>query len=255
MIALMFETVFRIFLAAVLSLSLRLRADEVVVSAAASLKDALSQIGADYQSSAGDMVVFNFAGSNVLARQIKEGAPVDILFSAGEAPMDALQEAALIVPESRQSLLGNTLAIIVAREHGAVVREPRDLTGNSIRHVALADPQAVPAGIYARTFLEKVGLWKSIEPKVVPTQNVRAALAAVASGDAEAGIVYQTDAAISKAVKVAYHVPLKDVPDISYPVALLKNAPHADQARKFLQFLESASAKRIFKNFGFIVRN
>ncbi len=118
---------------------------------------------------------------------------------------------------------------------------------------ALADPQAVPAGIYAKEYLEKLKLWTAVEPKVIPTENVRAALAAVESGNVDAGIVYKTDAAISQKVKVAFEVPVGEGPKISYPMALMKDSPQPEAARLFLKYLDSDAAAKVFEANGFVV--
>ena len=228
-------------------------AAEIRVSAAASLADALKEIGADYAAKSGDKPVFNFGASNILARQIEEGAPMDLFFSADETTMETLAQKSRIVADTRRNALGNSLAIIVATDGGAEIKTPQDLAAAPVKRLALADPKAVPAGKYARQYLESLGLWSAIEPKVVPVENVRAALVAVESGNVAAGIVYRTDAAISKKVKIAYAVPANGGPAIRYPVALLKDAPQPEAARKFLQHLASANAARVFEKFGFVV--
>ena len=224
------------------------------VFAAASLTDSLKQIAIPYEKQTGDKVVFNFGASSFLARQIEEGAPADIFFSADEAKMDGLEGKALIVKETRKSRLSNSLVIVVATDKGAVIRGPKDLTSDKVKRLALAEPKTVPAGIYAKEYLQKQNLWPAVEKKVVPTENVRAALSAVEAGNAEAGIVYKTDAAISKKVKIAYEVAAGDSPAISYPMAVLKEAKDPNAARRFLKHLESDEAGRIFEKFGFIVR-
>jgi molybdate transport system substrate-binding protein len=229
------------------------RAAEINVYAAASLSDALRQIGADYEKSSGDKIIFNFGASSFLARQISEGAPADIFFSADEAKMDDLQKKGLISPDTRKSRLSNQLVIVTASDNGAVVQSPADLASPAVKRVALADPKAVPAGIYAKEYLQKLKLWDSVEPKVVPTENVRAALAAVESGNVEAGIVYKTDAAISKKVKVAYEVPIADGPKISYPMAIIKDSHQPQAAAQFLKYLDSDAAGNVFATNGFIV--
>ena len=228
-------------------------AAEIRVAAAASLADALKEIGADYAAKSGDKPVFNFGASNILARQIEEGAPMDLFFSADETTMETLAQKSRIVADTRRNALGNSLAIIVATDGGAEIKTPQDLAAAPVKRLALADPKAVPAGKYARQYLESLGLWSAIEPKVVPVENVRAALVAVESGNVAAGIVYRTDAAISKKVKIAYAVPAKDGPAIRYPIALLKDAPQPEAARKFLQYLGSPDAARVLEKFGFIV--
>lgn len=230
-----------------------IHAATITVFAAASLTDSLREIGRDYQNKTGGKVEFNFAASSVLERQIAEGAPADIFFSADEAKMDALEKKGLIEKKTRRSRLSNSLVIVVASDSPLSIQSPGDLAANNIGRVALADPQSVPAGIYAKEYLRKMHLWEKIESKVVPMANVRAALAAVESGDAETGIVYKTDAAITKKTRVAYEVPLQDGPKISYPMALLKSAPDPESARSFLAYLDSDAAGRIFAKFGFIV--
>ena len=228
-------------------------AAEVRVAAAASLSDALKAIGESSSAASGDRCVFNFGGSNILARQIEEGAPVDLFFSADEATMDALANRDRIVADTRRDVLSNTLAIITAADTALEIKTPRDLATTAVKRLALADPKAVPAGVYARQFLESLGLWRAIAPTVVPTENVRAALAAVEAGNVDAAIVYRTDAALSKKVKIALAISAQDGPAIRYPIALLKDAPQPGAARRFLQHLASADAARVFEKFGFLV--
>jgi molybdate transport system substrate-binding protein len=230
------------------------RAATINVFAAASLTDALKEIGATYEKQSGDKVVFNFGASSLLARQIEEGAPADIFFSADEAKMNGLEKKGLIVNETRKSRLSNSLVIVVASEKGAVIRTPQDLATKKVKRLALAEPRTVPAGIYAKEYLQKQNLWSAVEAKVVPTENVRAALTAVEAGNAEAGIVYKTDAAISKKVKLAYEVPASDNPAISYPMAVVREAREPEAAKRFLKHLDSDEADRVFEKFGFIVR-
>jgi len=228
---------------------------EVTVFAAASLSDSLKQIGSDYGKETGDRINFNFAASSFLARQIEEGAPADIFFSADEAKMDALEKKGLIVKETRRSRLSNSLVIVVAAEQGAAVSIPRDLAKDNVKKLALAEPKTVPAGIYAREYLQKQNLWPAVAAKVVPTENVRAALAAVEAGNVEAAIVYKTDAAISKRVRVVYEVPAREGPKISYPLALVKESIQAEAAKKFLRYLESKAAAAAFRRYGFVVQD
>lgn len=232
-----------------------LDAASINVFAAASLTESLKEIAAGYEAKTGDKVVFNFGASSFLARQIEEGAPADIFFSADEAKMDGLENKNFIVKETRKSRLSNSLVIVVAAEKGADVESPRDLATDKVKRLALAEPKTVPAGIYAKEYLQKQNLWPALESKVVPTENVRAALAAVGAGNAEAGIVYKTDASISKMVRIAFTVPASDSPAISYPVAMTRDARDIEAAKRFLKHLESKDAVRVFEKFGFIVFN
>jgi molybdate transport system substrate-binding protein len=230
--------------------ALRLPAEEITVFAAASLTDALTEIGAAHEKATGDKVRFNFAASNTLARQIEAGAPADIFFSADEAQMDALAAKGLIARDTRKALLGNTLVIVTAPD-GPAIAKVADLSGPAIRRLSLGDPKAVPAGVYAKQFLEKLNLWETLQPKIVPAENVRAALAVVESGNAEAGIVYKTDAAISRKVKIALEIPASEGPAIRYPVALVAGSSHNAAAKKFLSYLADKEAGAVFSKRGF----
>ena len=159
------------------------------VYAAISLTEALQEIAKAYGEQTDDTMTFNFGASNTLALQIEKGAPADIFLSADEAKMDALAADSLLLAGTRRSLLSNCLAIVVGADGGPELESARDLGASRIGRIAIAEPQSVPAGIYARQYLEKLGLWEQLAGKIVPTENVRAALAAVASGNVDAGIV------------------------------------------------------------------
>ncbi|HEX6096332.1 MAG TPA: molybdate ABC transporter substrate-binding protein [Thermoanaerobaculia bacterium] len=218
--------------------TLTLNAAEVRVFAAASLTESLEEIAAAYERETKDDVVFNFGASSMLARQVDAGAPADLLLSADElARTTRLSE--------RVAFLGNQL-VIVTRD--ARIRHPRDLAGKKL---ALAEPSTVPAGIYARTYLQKLGLWERVKAHVIPTDNVRGALAAVVAGNVDAAIVYRTDARIAKGVRVAYAVPQSEGPRIAYLFAMVQDAqPHA---RRFFAYLQTRRAKDVFKKHGFDV--
>ena len=228
------------------------QAAQVTVFAAASLTDSLKQIAADYEKTSGDKIVFNFAASGTLSRQIEAGTPADIFFAADETKADALEKKGLLVSGTRKSVLGNSLVIVTPTDL-AMIHSPADLTNAAIQHLAIGEVKTVPCGTYAKAYLEKLQLWPAIENKVVPCESVRAVLAAVESGNVDAVFVYKTDAAISKKVKVAYEVPAADAPKISYPLALLKDAPQPDAAKKFITYLDSDAATAVFRKFGFIV--
>jgi molybdate transport system permease protein len=214
-----------LLLAAVLVVSVAARAAEVTVFAAASLTDALDEVARGY----GEPVVFNFGASSTLARQIRAGAPADVFLSADERSMDAVR------PANRVSLLSNTLLIVG-------VRAPDDLL--RVKTIALADPSSVPAGIYAKDYLTHIGLWDRIAAKVVPCDNVRAALAAFESGNADAAIVYRTDTK-----RAGYQVPRDEGPAISYPAAAL-----TPRGERFVRYLQSAQAQAVFRRYGFLAQ-
>ena len=225
-------------------------AEEVTVYAAASLTDALKEVAKGFEAQTGNKVVFSLGGSNDLARQIRAGAPADVFFSADEAQMNGLEAAGLVLAKDRLDLLSNLLAVVVPAASTVKMSQPADLL--TVKHLALADPEAVPAGIYARSWLVSIGLWDKLKGQVVPTLNVRAALAAVESENAEAGIVYRTDAAISKRVKTAFEVAREAGPAIVYPMAPLAASTKPATA-DLVHYLVSASARAIYVRYGFIV--
>lgn len=228
-------------------------AAEIYVSAAASLTDALQEIVRSYEAGSPDRIVLNLGASSLLARQIEEGAPADLFLSADQAKMDALERKGLLLAGTRRSVLGNTLVVVVPLDSRLAIAAPKDLASPSLRALALAEPQTVPAGIYAKEYLQKIGLWRKVADRVIPTENVRAALSSVESGNADAGIVYKTDAEISKKVRVAFAVPAAEGPRISYPFAALAQSRHPDEARRFLAYLSSPPALDVFRRHGFLV--
>jgi molybdate transport system substrate-binding protein len=234
-----------------LFLNARLFAAELTVHAAASLTEAMKEIGATYEKESGDKLQFNFGASNMLARQIEEGAPADLFFSADEAKMDALEKKDLLLAGTRRSLLSNLLVIVVTNDASVIPKSAFDLIKPEYKKLALAEPQSVPAGIYAREYLQKLKLWDALKDKIVPTENVRSALAAVESGNVEAGFIYKTDALISKKVMVAVEISAAEGPRISYPVAVVKSSKEPERARKLEEYLAGPEARAIFKKFGF----
>jgi len=229
------------------------RADEILVSAAASLTDVLKEISAGYQAKAKHTVKFNFGPSSGLARQIEEGAPADIFFSADLPQMDVLDKKKLLEPGTKKNLLSNQLVIIVPADSKVVITSPKDLLKADVKKIALAEPSSVPVGVYSSKYLTDEGLWDQVKPKIVPVQDVRATLASVESGNVEAGFVYKTDAAVSKKVKIVYEVPIDKGPKITYPVAIVKESKRKDAARNFMNYVQSPAAKDAFKKYGFVV--
>lgn len=223
----------------------------ITVSAAISLTDALEAIARAFDASIGGPVRFNFGSSNALARQIVSGAPVDVYISADEAQMDVVARAGAIDPASRVDLLENRLAV-VTRAGLARVEDPRDLTRAGIRRIAIGDPAAVPAGIYARQFLQAAGLWVALQPKMVPVNNVRAALTAVESGSVDAAIVYESDAASAGSATAAFIVSGPAAPRIVYPAAIVAASRNRAAAERFLSFLRGAQAAAIFRQYKFV---
>lgn len=230
------------------------RAGEVTVFAAASLKTALDAAAAAWSETSGHRVVGVFAGSSALARQIERGAPADLFISANAAWMDRLEGAGAIRPETRRDLVSNTL-VLVAHGPGPRGTEPvgpevdlLGLLGGGRLAMALVD--AVPAGIYGKAALESLGLWEAVAPRVAQADNVRAALALVAAGEAPLGVVYATDARAEPAVRVLGAFPRDSHPPIVYPAALTA-AGRADPAGAFLAYLSGPAAAALFRAHGF----
>jgi molybdate transport system substrate-binding protein len=229
-----------------------LRAETTLtVSAAASLKDALTKVQALYTEAQPDVkIVSNFAGSGPLQQQIEAGAPVDIFISAAVQQMDALAQKDLLIKGTRRVLLTNRLALIVPKDT-KLVNSFSDLVDPELRHIAIGDPKAVPAGVYATEVLKTLGLTAAVEPKLVRLLDVRQVLTTVATGDADAGFVYASDARLSDRVRIAaMAVPGTHSP-IVYPVAVIKDSQHPEAAQAFVAFLASDAARKVFEQFGF----
>jgi molybdate transport system substrate-binding protein len=223
---------------------------EILVFGAASLTESLQEAGQRFEAAGRLKVAFSFGSSGDLARQIEAGAPADVFFSADTSRMDSLEKAGLVRKADRREFLSNALVVVVPSDSNAKVSSPKDL--EIFPKIALADPAAkVPVGLYARTWLTAKGLWSALEPRIIPTLDVRAALAAVAGGDVPAGIVYRTDAAITKDVKIVYTV--TDGPPILYSVAPIATSKRSAEAAKFVSFLDSPAGRALFEKRGFIV--
>lgn len=230
------------------------RAEQLTVLAASSLTDAMKEIVPLYQKETGNEMRLSFGASSMLERQIEEGAPADVFLSADELKMDALEKVGLLVPGSRRTLLGNTLVIVIPSDSSLQIHSAADLANNNeIRRIAISQPSAVPVGVYSKEYLTKLGLWEKVESKVVPTENVRASLAAVESGNVQAGFVYKTDMLISDKVKSALEIPATEGPKIRYPVAALKGTHDLVAAKKLVDYLRSEAALNVFKKYGFKV--
>ena len=227
----------------------------VRVFAAASLKNALDDIAAQFERETGRKVSVSYAASSALARQIESGAPADLFVSADLDWMDYLQTRNLIHVETRGNLLGNRLVLVGSKDNRTTVTlgpgfPLAELLGSG--RLAMADPKAVPAGKYGRAALESLGIWPAVETRVAAAENVRAALALVSRGEAPLGIVYQTDAAADPHVRVVGVFPENTHPPIVYPVALIGTSTNGD-APGFLTFLRSVGVRPLWTRQGFTV--
>jgi molybdate transport system substrate-binding protein len=245
-----------LLLAVLLLFPLTARAQELTVFAAASLTDAMKDIAALWQKDGHPALRQSFGGSSVLARQIEQGAPANLFASADEKWMDYLVQRDLIASGTRRRLLGNDLVLIVPADHPAKVTigpgfDILALLGATGR-IATGDPAAVPVGLYAEQSLRKLGLWDAVVPRLARTEDVRAALLLVERGEAPAGIVYSTDAAVSAGVAIAGVFPDDSHDPITYPFAVTK-AGDTPAARALMDFLAGPQARAVFLRRGFKV--
>lgn len=225
----------------------------IMVSAAASLRDVLTEIAARYEESHLEAkVTLNFGASNVLARQIVELAPVDLFFSADSVSMDAVEKADRVEPGTRRDLLSNSLVVIVPSDSTSSIQSLEDLTSEKVRRIALCDA-AVPIGRYSRTWLESKGKLNGLTQKIVRPDDARATLAMVESGAVDAGFVYKTDARVAKGARVAFEIPVLETPGIVYPAAVMRNGHNPAGGRDFLFFVSNPPGVYLFSGAGFTV--
>lgn len=224
----------------------------VTVYAAASLTEVMETIGARWAATGEPSPRLVFASSALLARQIEAGAQADVFVSADEEWMDYLQAKGLVGAQGRRVLAGNRLVLVAPAESGRQLRvEPGFALADALGEgrLALGDPELVPAGKYARAALTALGAWEALAGRLIPTENVRVALALVARGEAPLGIVYATDARIEPRVRVLDSFPADSHPPIRYPAAVLRDA--SPEAAAFLGFLGGTEALRVFHDAGF----
>jgi molybdate transport system substrate-binding protein len=226
-------------------------AADLIVSAAASLTNAFTDIGHEFERAHPDTkVIFNFAGSGQLLQQIAKGAPVDVFASADQETMDRADKEGLTEPGSRVDFVRNALVVVVPRDGGLSLNSLRELTGNGFRHIAVGNPDSVPVGRYSKAALQASGVWDALQGKIVNTQNVRQSLDYVARGEVEAAFVYRTDTAIlPDKVRIVLEVPT--VTPVLYPLAILKGRRANSEAKEFVAFVRSEVAQKILQKFGF----
>jgi molybdate transport system substrate-binding protein len=244
-----------VVVATVWSVAARAQDRDLLVFGAASLKNALDDADAQYQREAGHKVVVSYGASSALAKQIEGGAPADIFISADLDWMDYVAQHKLIKPDTRFNLLGNKLVLIAPADSTVNLTIGPNFPlaqalGNN--RLAMADPAAVPAGKYGKAALEALGVWSSVASKIAPAQDVRATLLLVSRGEAPLGIVYQTDAAADKGVRIVGAFPEQTHPPIIYPIAVT-SASINPGAAAYVGFLKSPAAKPAFEKQGFVL--
>ena len=225
---------------------------ELNISAAVSLKDALTEIQKNYQTKNPQVkLLYNLGASGSLQKQIEQGAPADIFISAAPKQMNELQEKKLIDAATRKNFVENKLVVVLPRDSKLNITKFEDLASSDVKKLALGETAVVPAGQYARQVLEKLNLWDKVQDKVVYAKDVRTVLAYTETGNVEAGIVYRTDAASSGRVKVAATAPEMSHQPIVYPIAILTGAKQTKAAEDFVSYLFSAESKAVLEKHGF----
>ncbi|MCK1989065.1 molybdate ABC transporter substrate-binding protein [Lysinibacillus fusiformis] len=223
---------------------------ELTISAAASLQDALEELKTTYEKEHDTIkILYNFGGSGALQQQILQGAPADLFFSAAEDKFDVLVEKEMIDPNQRVDLLANELVLIVPKKNDKQIQSFEDL--KQAGKIALGTPETVPAGKYSVETLKYMHLWESLESKVVYTKDVRQVLTYSETENVDAGIVYKTDALVSDKVEVVATADDQTHTPIIYPVGVIKNSKHVQEAEDFYHFLQSDEAMEVFKKYGF----
>lgn len=224
---------------------------KLLVSAAASLQNSLEEIKPLYQKRHNISLNYNFGASGALQQQIENGAPVDVFISAAQKQMDALDSKGLIITDTRRNLLKNRLVLIVPNSSG--ITDFKQLTEPQVKKIAIGEPKSVPVGQYAEEVLKKLGILEQIRSKFVLGNNVRQVLAAVESGNADAGIVYTTDAKTSKQVKAVATAAENLHSPIVYPIAVLKSSKNISAAKEYVQFLSGSQVRKVFEKYGFLI--
>jgi molybdate transport system substrate-binding protein len=226
-------------------------AADLIVSAAASLTNAFTDIGHEFERAHPDTkVVFNFGGSGQLLQQIAKGAPVDVFASADQETMDKAQAEKVVEAGTRADFVRNSLVVVVPIHSTLSVASLNDLTKSEIRHIAIGNPESVPVGRYGKAVLTASGHWNALEPKMVNTQNVRQSLDYVSRGEVEAAFVYRTDAAIlPDKVRIVLEVPTQK--PVLYPIAAIRGSGDKTVAKDFIAFVQSNTGTKIFQKYGF----
>lgn len=224
------------------------------VAAAASLTDAMKDLATLYaKDNSAVEIVFNFGSSGALQQAIENGGETDLFFSAAQKQMNALEQSGNLLDGTRRDLLRNEVVLIVPKDGAKNIRTFEDLTGADVEHIALGEPKGVPVGQYSEEILMNLGILNAVKSKSVYGSDVRQVLAWVESGDADCGMVYATDAAISDKVTVVAAAPEGSHKPVIYPAAVVKASKHPEAAKDFLTFLGSDDAKKVFEKYGFKV--
>ncbi len=227
---------------------------ELHIAAAASLTDAMKELAADYEKDHSNVkLTFNFGSSGALQQAIENGGQTDIFFSAAQKQMNALDEAGALAPDTRTNLLINEVVLIVPNDSTKNIASFNDLTRDDVEHIALGEPKGVPVGQYTEEILTNLNILDAVNSKAVYGSDVRQVLSWVETGDADCGVVYATDAAVSDKVKVTATAPADSHKPVIYPAAIIKDTKQLDAAKDFMKFVTGDAAKTVFEKYGFAI--
>ena len=239
-------------LAVLVALSARASAEEMTLSVAVSLKEAVEELGKAFASGRPGLTLrYNFGASGDLQKQIEAGAPIDLFLSAAQRQMDDLEKKGLIVAASRRAFAKNALTVIKPSDSKADIAKPTDLLESRVARIVVGNPRTVPAGQYAEECLRTLGLWDRLQPKLVFAENVRQALDYVARGEVDAGFVYTTDAARARGVVEAFRPAEDTYRPVVYPVAIVAASKQPALAQSFIDLLVGAPGRATLARFGF----
>ncbi len=247
------RTITTIVVAAILGLLIGMPAcgEELTVSAAASLTDAFREVATAFEAKHdGTKVVYNFASSGTLASQIENGAPVDVFASASNTDVDRLQKKGLVLGETKKVFTRNSIVLIVPKDSDLDIKNLRDLRKDSVKRIAIGDPETTPGGRYAAQTFKTLGLTDALKSKLIYGSDIRQVRAYAMQGEVDAAIVFATDANV-ESIKVVYKIPERLHKKIEYPAAVVKDTKHLALAKDFINFLVSNDGKRILAKFGF----
>ena len=228
---------------------------ELYVSAAASMTDAMKEIGGEYEKKNPSVkLVFNFASSGALQQGIEQGAPADIFVSAAQKQMNTLEKKGLLAAGTRKDLLVNKVVLIVPKDSKLQLTKFEDVLKGEVKKIGLGEPKGVPVGQYSEEIFNKLGILDQVKTKGVYGSNVRQVLSWVETGEVDAGVVYATDAAVSKGNKVICNAPEGSHKPVIYPMAIIKSTKQLDAAKAFTAYLAGADGKKVFEKYGFAVK-
>ena len=226
---------------------------DILVLAAASLTDVITELANNYKTETGTTVTFSFASSGALQTQIEAGSPADIFFSAAQKQMDALQEKDLIDTDTRKDLLENKVVLISPTNSNLNIKSFTDMTNANVTKIGLGEPKSVPVGQYSEEILSNLSILDTVKQKAVYGSDVRNVLSWVRTGEVDCGIVYATDAQIANEINIIAEAPEGTHKKVIYPIAIVKSSANKEEAKKFIDYISNDKAAEAFKNYGFTV--